>query len=658
MSKRKTSEFQARQKETVRHHAAASSAERHQTVGQTQKTVQTKSRTGTLHLISKCWPFFLFVLFALFAFWLLQEKNWDYLFSVQEHSLFVNDSTFFHDRMMFLGGFAQWLGCYFTQYFFHPWMGTWILIALWAVVYVCIIRTFRLSSLSSVLAFLPLFALLSSVVCIGYWMYYNKLEGYWFTETVCVLIMFASLWLYRALGHIGHMVWLPLSIILLYPLIGFWALAGGLWMSILSWKKSEKLSRNAVPILVALGCILLIPLLYYQFFGRNRLEDLWLVNFPIFRNDKVVSPMLSVPFIIVIASPILFLGIKYLEEWFSKHVVMTLVASMLCFGLMAWGTERANYDDYNFHAEIRMYQAIDRCDYQTVLDECASLPGKPTRQMVLSKDIALMNLGGIGDRMFKFDNRGEPIHVFDSLKVHLVQTCGPQVYYNYGKANFACRWAIEDGVEFGFDVDDLKMLVRTSMMSGERKAARKYIDILRNTTFHRDWAEEWLTMLNDSNLYHRSTEYRNISPLRGYFNRLDGDEGLVEIYIINYFAHTNKREPKFQEQCLIFSLVQKDISLFWPRFFAYASLHTQSVMPIHYQEAAYLYGQLEPQRVDISKMPFDQELIVQRYANFMDATQRMVQSGMTEEQIGDATYSTYGDTFWWFYYFCRNIHSY
>lgn len=37
----------------------------------------------------------------------------------------------------------------------------------------------------------------------------------------------------------------------------------------------------------------------------------------------------------------------------------------------------------------------------------------------------------------------------------------------------------------------------------------------------------------------------------------------------------------------------KDIDIFWPRFFQYATLHNGKPMPRHYQEAAYLYGHLE-----------------------------------------------------------------
>ena len=164
--------------------------------------------------------------------------------------------------------------------------------------------------------------------------------------------------------------------------------------------------------------------------------------------------------------------------------------------------------------------------------------------------------------------------------------------------------------------------------------------------------------MRDKKLYHQTLEYQNIQPLRGYDNTLDGDEGLVEMYIINYFSHVHKRNPKFQEQTLAFSLIQKDIDLFWPRFFNYATLHEKEEMPIHYQEAAFLYGNLERGKVDITHMPFDKEKVMDRYGSFQQTTQKMLNSGMSVEQVGNATRATFGDTFWWFYFFCRNIHSY
>lgn len=660
MSKRKTSEFHSHANAAHRHAAVASAEQEHhnQAAGQTPKPVKTKRGADAIRLLDQSWPYLLYVLFALFAFWLLQEKNWDYLFSVQEHSLFVHDRTFFVDRMMFIGGFAQWVGCYLTDFFFHPWVGAWMLIALWALLYFVMLRTFQLKGAVSVSALMPLFTLLASEVFLGYWFYYLKLQGYWFTESFCVLLMFAALWLYRVLGRVGRMVWLPLAIVVLYPLIGFWALVGGVWMAVLSVAKGNSTWQKALPVIVALGCTVVVPIIYYQFYDRNRLDELWLINFPLFENDKAVNRWMSLPFVIVAASPLLMIAAKKVERTAAEHLRLSMGCGAVAFVLLAFGTWKANFDNYNFHAELRMYQAIDRGNYQKVLDECAALPGSSTRQIVLSKNIALMHLGGIGERMFKFDNMGEPPLVYDSLHVHLSQTCASLFYYNYGKANFAYRWAIENGVEFGWDADGLKMMVRCAMMSGELRVAQKYLDILKKTTFHKRWADEWQTLLDNPTAYTHSREYIDIAPMRCFDNRLDSDEGLVEMYLINYFSNMNLREPKFQEQCLIYSMVLKDIAAFWPRFFTYATLHVNDPMPIHYQEAAYLYGQLEPQRVDISSMPFDKEKVVDRYNNFMQITQSMVANGMDSESIGRATRSSFGDTFWWFYYFCRGIDTY
>ena len=96
--------------------------------------------------------------------------------------------------------------------------------------------------------------------------------------------------------------------------------------------------------------------------------------------------------------------------------------------------------------------------------------------------------------------------------------------------------------------------------------------------------------------------------------------------------------------------------LFWPRFFQYATLHNGKDMPIHYQEAAYLYGNLE-KSVQINNMPFDRK-VVNRYLQFSNQTQAYIQRGLNDEQIAEIMKRNFGDTFWWFYFFCNNVESY
>lgn len=626
-----------------------------------------KSKTVKAPLNLKFVPATVFVLFALFAFWLLALKNEVYLFAAQDHSLFVGDSSFFIDKMQVPGGLAQWVGCYLTQFFYYPWLGALLLIVLWAAIYILIMRTFRIPAAWGALAIVPLFALLVSEVDMGYWIYYLKIPGYWFSQSVSILLLLLGILAGRNTSLKMRRVWLVVWAVAFYPLIGFWAIVGTLIMSF-QWailrdeeaagKPSVRsIMRGWTNHLIAAALFGLIPLLYYQLYCRTRLEDMWTANLPIFQNDNVTSGILTVPFIVVVACLFVY-AVAPLRKSLNYNATRWLALdSVALMAGLCWMTHYCAYDNYNYNAEMRMYRAMDEFDFGKVLQEAAAVPGPMTRQMVVSKNIALMHLNRCGYDMFKYDNSGESPYVFDSLRVHLVQTAGPMIYLQYGKANFACRWSIENSVEFGFSVNRLKTLVRCAMISGENKVAQKYLNILNNTTFYKDWAEEKLKMLRDKKLYRQSPEYKLIQPLRVFSNTLDGDEGLVEMYLINYFSHMHRKEKKFQEQTLVFSLIQKDIQMFWPRFFNYATLHEQEDMPIHYQEAAYLYGKLEHE-VDISRMPFDEDKIVNRYASFQQTTQSLMRNGMKPEQVGEATRNTFGDTFWWFYFFCRNIQSY
>jgi hypothetical protein len=389
---------------------------------------------------------------------------------------------------------------------------------------------------------------------------------------------------------------------------------------------------------------------------------------------------------------------KKKSGFFGKYGYQLLNTVIIC--LYFFAVSQSNVSDANFHSELRMYKSLGECDWDGVLSESASNPNDHTRQMIMCQNIALLHDGGtgnIGDNMFRYNNKTQRPNVptysksssrlaedkeryseeerkemngrieRDSLHVNLCNMAGPLIYFMYGKCNFAYRWCIENGVEFTFRVDEYKNMIRCAMMTGEYDLAIKYINILKHTTFHKEWADERLSMIRDKKKYESSKEYQCVQPLYDSFkNALDGDQGLVEMYLINYFSHMNSNSPKFQEATLAFALIQKDISLFWPRFFKYAELHEKEPMPIHYQEAAYLFGTLE-NKVDISKMPFDKEKIVNRYANFKSMTMKLMEMygpqyagnemGLTKK-VGDECYNDFGDTYWWFYYFSRNVHTY
>ena len=604
-------------------------------------------------------PWMEVVLFTLFAGWMLVGMNSDYLFTVQERSLFLGNQVFFDEMMAVPAGILHWAGCYLTQFFYYPALGSSLLILIWLATYGVTLKAFRLNPTWSHLALIPITALLCSTIDLGYWIYQIKIPGYWFSESIAMLLVMSGVWLGRSLHGLWRYLWLGIWIVAGYPIMGWYALFGAVLTAIIYTLESEKRAAGLhrfIPLIYTIALIGIVPLLWYYHYNQIRLEDAWIYGFPKFEVKDSISWVTTAPFLVMavtcVALPFCPKGTNNL-----KGVQTILVRTVVLAGC-ALATWMANFDDYNYQAEMRMYRYTEKANWQKVLMEAREWEETPTRQMVILKNIALTNLGQMGNQMFHYDNGSKLPHKRDNIAIHLVHTAADLLYYQHGKLNFATRWAIENGVEYGFDVSILKILAKCSIISGEYDAAQKYINLLKLTTFHRDEAERLEDFCHHPEKISQAAEFKNIKELYTHMDEdLDSDNGLCEMYLLHNFSNTmNVDSPLLQEMTLDYALISKNIQLFWPRFFQYATLHNGKDMPIHYQEAAYLYGNLE-KSVQINNMPFDRK-VVNRYLQFSNQTQAYIEKGLNDEQIAEIMKRNFGDTFWWFYFFCNNVESY
>lgn len=604
--------------------------------------------------------------------------NSDVLFMAQSKSYFTTNPVFLRECMQLPGGFISWVASYLVQYFYHPAWGAGIMIAIWVASMWLSKLAFKVKGAWMAVLAIPVVCLLVSMIDMGYWIYYIKQTGYWFYGTVGYFFVMAMMVLHSSLKRkkIDRIITTTL-VALTYSFAGWYTLLTLAYIAVMAIADNlqkpaqpeenlyEEPKRNPllgkmVIVLFPLVLIGVVPLFSYQFYSAIRLEDAWTTGFPNFINDKMVSYTPEIPFMVLAAIPLIFPFLPKEKDLKGKMVwVVYLVTIALMVASYIW-VDKNNFQNYNYHAELRMYRATEEQEWDKVLDEMGNIPGNASRQMVLMKNIALMNKGEMGTRMFKYNNMGEPpTNGFDTLAVHMVQTAAPLIYYYHGKTNFTVRWCIENSVEFGYNFDNLKMLARCALIGGEMDAAKKYLDILSTSTFYKDWAQDLMPITEKPELIKKHHEFDTVRELRDHMGTvLDGDNGLCEMYLLNYFSNTmNKDDKLLQELTLNYAMVQKDIQLFWPRFFLYAQLHQGEEMPTHYQEAAYLYGNLEPQNVNISNMPFDAK-VKERYQGFQQLSQSLLQTGMQPKEVGEAMKSTYGDTFYWFYFFCRDVHSY
>ena len=440
------------------------------------------------------------------------------------------------------------------------------------------------------------------------------------------------------------------STAVLYPLIGFYGLLATLLMTIITWRtEGLSTSRRLIVSIAALLSIVAVPLVCYRYvFHETNIDNIFFTGLPLF---SIVDdyPAYYLPYI----ATVLFLvgsaalsGAKCRFRRLKAPLYVLLQAALL--GAVGFAVVHFWYRDANFHRELRMQQCLEHEDWEGMLAEARTIDDEPTRAIVMMKNLALFRLGRQGDEMYHYPTGAKASAT--PIPLHMTQIVGRSIYYNYGQVNFCYRWCLEDGVEFGWRAEYLKYLTRCALVNGEYRVARKYIGLLKKTRYHRAWAARQERFLGNEAALRSDAAYGPVFHLLIPDDQLASDNALVEYFLQNKLALTQSDDPLLQEAALLAALWTKDIQMFWPQFFAYAKQHPTSHMPKHYQEAAYLYGNLE-HGVDISQMPFDRD-VVDNYQQFMQLAQQC--AGMSEERMRPIFYPRFGKTFYYEYFLVRN----
>ncbi len=649
------------------------------------------------------WYFVIIVLIAVCGFKLISSES-ETLLRAQELNLWLPTGLYWKTLMQYPGGAASWLATYLTQYFYYPWLGVGVLCGLWLIICLMLAWAYRLKGPWVALTTLVPLALMACFVQTGYWLFYQKLPGHLFVPTVGVFFAVLALVVQRLLDATfpakvtpwARLLWMAIICIVGYPFFGAWALGATGLLAILpipkpsskardvistedeklSWKHYLLPSSNGeglvVRLLFSLLLIVAIPHIYYQrLFEMTERAFVYVAALPSMRYSKESFEQYRLPYYAIVFSFIILTVIGWGRNAFTTNKLRPWLKSLIVVILLffaIFGVSAVWYHDVNFQKELAMNRAIEELDWERVLTIArdGSSDVKPTRQIVMYKNLALFRLGRAGNEMFFYPEGA--VQQNAPWKVRMTQIGGKLIYYHYGKENFCYRWCMEDGVEFGWKVETLKFMARTSILNHEWTVARKYLDLLKKTTFHRAWAERYEKYLDTPDAFDLKTleasakdghplldeqgmkEFAPILHMMTYPDRLDGDNTLVEMYLLQTFAKGNGDDPLFQEMTLICALIMKDIDLFWPRFMRYATMNPDVHMPLHYQEAAYLYGHLE-NKVDISHMPFDQN-VRDTYERFMKFNEQC--GPMSEEQKAVAFYPQFGNTFYYFYFLVRN----
>ena len=475
---------------------------------------------------------------------LLVVAESDYLYRAQEQNIFLHTPFFFQQTMVAAGGFLTWVGAFLTQSFAHPMLGASLLCLLWAFLLWLLQRAFHIPRYWMWLTLIPVACLLLTVVDLGYWVYYLKLRGHLFDATLGTIVAITLAWVYRTLTdrYLLRTLFIGVSTCISYPLFGFYGLWGTLLMALLAWNIHSR--HRIADTLLAVLSILLVPLAcYFWCYHETHLTNIYWTALPVFvhRGERFFA--YNWPYIFLFATTAVLTlfcrkaGVAPTAR--SRYMQTILLAVVVLCVAVGW------YKDDNFHRELTMERQMEHHDWQAMLHTFTAARGEPTRAMCMMRNLALQRQGHLSSDARRYrEGFARPRAPFT---IHTVHTIGKTLYLEYGLPNYCYRWCMEDGVEYGWSVGKLKLMVKCSLVNGELEAAQRYLSLLRKTDTAKAWANEYDRYLRKPTLIMTDDEFKPILPLLRTDDFLTSDMSQQEIFLIEHFASSEGATPEQRE---------------------------------------------------------------------------------------------------------------
>lgn len=587
-----------------------------------------------------------FILFVVYVFSINQEL----LYAIHERSEFIYGATFYDTLISKPFGLMQYAGAWLTQFFYNPVLGSGLLAVIWILIFIVGVKAFRLKGAVSALMLLPVACLLTSIVDLGYWIYTSPIRGYWFSQSLGYLVMLLLLCIARCTPRKWHIVWYLVGFAL-YPVFGWFAL-----LFVLCLVLADKISWREI-IGVVIICVT-AHIWQFLLYSNLNIEQVTLAGFPRFITASDCTPRLSIPFWALGAVSVLIAlinsGISTLRKPAGVNdesqtndrksdtamLVLKTLVPVVCLVAGVVFTWTMMYQDKNYVDEMRMVRYAQDDNWKEVL-AIAEKAENPTGSMVMLKNVALMNEGGLLDRAFTTVTDAAPIYNPDSVHVSFLEIASPVVYYNYGLLNEAIRLNYECAVQSGFCPFYLKSLSRCLLATGEKNQEERFNTVLHQHPGYKDW--------NPKAVPAKVTELQH-----SYLDELTGVEN-TDSYLVNSLSlwyDTNSKEAS--TQALYYSMFRRDSRRFWRTLRQYLKLHNGENFPIHAQEAYIMYMDKAPEEKRMM-IPVEQKTY-DNYKKFWATLEELVRSGVSQNEIPEKMKAEFGGTYWYYNIFAKKVY--
>jgi len=508
--------------------------------------------------------------FAFFAFLYPFHLNYQ-----EQYQLFLFSADYFFQFMAKPGGFCDYIGNFFTQFYFYSWVGAIII----AVLLTLLQRTVWF--LSYKMCGKSLFVPITFIPSLLYWGLLCD-ENYLLGGVIVMLLVASFIALYTLLES----TWIRVSFVLLSIPLLYW-LAGGTFLLLPLFALLREIMRKEMKFMplirFAFWCWILsytLPVLSKIYLLQYPLRQAWIgVNF--FRFPVILPYSIGIIALLILIIPVAlhFIPVQIKKNKKILIYIVQLLALIIggyLFIRQATDTDKEDVMAYDFNVRMRKWDRVI-----ALADKKA--PSSPLSVACLN--LALSQEGLLSDRMFYYYQNGIGGLLPDFTRDFTIPMMVGEVYYHLGFVNTAQRYAFEAMEalpDYQKSVRAFMRLGETNLINGNYAIAAKYFHLLQKTFYYRNWATNALNTMKDENLIAKHPEWGWLRKCRTKEDFLfsEGEKDMM----LGVLFRQNTENSMAYEYLMAYTLLTKDLKRFVQYFPLGRTLHYRAI-PNSYQEA-------------------------------------------------------------------------
>ncbi|MGD9555601.1 MAG: DUF6057 family protein [Mangrovibacterium sp.] len=551
----------------------------------------------------------------------------------EQFQLFLFTPGYLYDHLGKPGGLSDYAGCFLTQFYFYPFIGSFFIAALLTLLQRII------WSVSLKLGARPAFVPLSFVPSILYWALLCD-ENYLPGGLIAFVAVVFFIRLYLSLNHaINRFIMAILAIPLIY-----WLAGGTFILFPLFIIGAESIQRRFKPVRLIPFLVILIllsaalPLLARQWVGQYPLLKFFTgVNF--YRYPVMIPYPVALTGILILLIPFAARGLSLIKQ-FTPARMLAIQLAVLLPGMYFLISNSGDFSkeevmEYDFHTRMRHWdQILEKADKNP--------PRSPLA--VVCVNLALAKHDLLGERMFHYYQNGMGGLLPDFTRDFTIPCMTGEVYYHLGLVNTAQRLAFESMEalpDFQKSVRSVMRLAETNLINENYELAGKYLRLLQKTFYYRKWAGHTLNIMQSEDSIEKHPEWGKLRKLRVKTDFLFS-ESEKEMMLGTLFLQNRENRMAF-EYLMACCLIKKDLQHFMEYFPVGEPLYTVKT-PESYQEAlVYLWGlnHADPTR----NIPYPISDTVK------DRVKKYAAVYTSQKEAEQILAKDFADTFWYYFHY-------